>query len=443
MKNISKTIASISLSFLAFGAFGQSQNNLVNLKNGNQHPVSVSSLKAHHPKIAGSFTDSLNYNSSDSVQIIGIPITPVTIPSTARTGYNFSINMKVIGSKLDTVGIWYLSQAGTCSGSSGNFDITNARTTIGVHDGRSPNVNSWATGFDWFNGPAFSGTGAAVTWPETSGPYAGTCIGGNYIWYELIESGCTDTAYMPIQDIWMYASVTVNGGVNALVDYVLGDEEISGASTFVYWQPALYMNTKYTLADTGGCCGYSPFSSNSANANLLTNATVAIDTIWDAYSQGFITPITAGSLVVDTLWPALVYRNTSCENDTVIFQICGVNASGFPNLPQVYGADTLVLRGCNDAGINKINSPGFSVDQNYPNPFTTSTEITYNLVKASDVTFSVSDITGRVIVNNVYTNSAPGAHTINLSGTSFSPGVYFYTFNVNGSTITKKMVITE
>lgn len=89
------------------------------------------------------------------------------------------------------------------------------------------------------------------------------------------------------------------------------------------------------------------------------------------------------------------------------------------------------------------NNNSLSVNQNSPNPFNKTTQISYNLTKSSDVTFSVYDMTGRVLVNNVYTNSGAGAHTINLSANSFSPGVYFYSFNVNGSVVTRKMVITE
>jgi hypothetical protein len=94
-------------------------------------------------------------------------------------------------------------------------------------------------------------------------------------------------------------------------------------------------------------------------------------------------------------------------------------------------------------GIANINSNGLSVAQNYPNPFNKTTQINYSLTKSSDVTFSVYDMTGRVLVNNVYTNATPGTHTVSLSANSFSPGVYFYSFDVNGSKVTNKMVITE
>ena len=69
--------------------------------------------------------------------------------------------------------------------------------------------------------------------------------------------------------------------------------------------------------------------------------------------------------------------------------------------------------------------------------------LAYSLTKSSDVTFTVYDITGRVITTNIMGNVAAGQYSINLSANKFSPGIYFYTFNVNGSNITKKMVITE
>lgn len=94
-------------------------------------------------------------------------------------------------------------------------------------------------------------------------------------------------------------------------------------------------------------------------------------------------------------------------------------------------------------GVSAINPSGLSVGQNYPNPFNKQTTISYSLTKASNVTFTIYDMTGRIINTTNYGSVAPGQYQINLSANTFSPGVYFYTFNVNGSTVTKKMVITE
>jgi len=94
-------------------------------------------------------------------------------------------------------------------------------------------------------------------------------------------------------------------------------------------------------------------------------------------------------------------------------------------------------------GVDGISDNEFSVSQNYPNPFNKNTVITYNVTKSSDVVFNVYDMTGRKLVDNTYSNVASGQHTISLIANQFTPGIYFYTFNVNGKSVTKKMVITE
>jgi len=94
-------------------------------------------------------------------------------------------------------------------------------------------------------------------------------------------------------------------------------------------------------------------------------------------------------------------------------------------------------------GVNNIPAPEFSISQNTPNPFNQSTVIKYNLTKSSNVVFTVYDMTGRELTNSTYSTVAPGQHSIELAANQFTPGVYLYTFNINGVKVTKRMVITE
>jgi len=113
--------------------------------------------------------------------------------------------------------------------------------------------------------------------------------------------------------------------------------------------------------------------------------------------------------------------------------------------PGVQNIGILVSTSYEDVtGVNEVKANnGLTVGQNYPNPFNQNTEITYNLNKSSDVAFAVYDMTGRELVNNNYSTVAPGQHVISLQANQFTPGIYFYTFKVNGSAVTKKMVITQ
>ena len=98
----------------------------------------------------------------------------------------------------------------------------------------------------------------------------------------------------------------------------------------------------------------------------------------------------------------------------------------------------------NVTGVNELSkTEGFTVSQNYPNPFSHSAEITYTLKNTSDVGFNVTDLTGRILMKINYKHVDPGQHVINLNAANFSPGIYLYTFNINGSKVSRKMVISQ
>jgi hypothetical protein len=97
----------------------------------------------------------------------------------------------------------------------------------------------------------------------------------------------------------------------------------------------------------------------------------------------------------------------------------------------------------NTTGVDELKANGFSVNQNYPNPFNKQTRINYNLTKEAAVNFTVCDLAGRQLVSNNVSSTGPGQHTITLDANTFTPGVYFYTFTVNGVNLTHKMVVTQ
>ncbi len=93
--------------------------------------------------------------------------------------------------------------------------------------------------------------------------------------------------------------------------------------------------------------------------------------------------------------------------------------------------------------VNELHTYGISMGQNAPNPFSGLTTITYEIPNASDVVFTVHDISGRVVLENAYTNISAGTHTLNVNASDFSKGIYFYSIRANGQSLSKKMMITE
>ncbi len=87
----------------------------------------------------------------------------------------------------------------------------------------------------------------------------------------------------------------------------------------------------------------------------------------------------------------------------------------------------------------------FQLAQNYPNPFSSGTAISYNLEKNSDVKVTIYDVLGRVVRDYTMGYQGTGVHGIiwngrNNLGEKVTPGVYFYRLQANGKAIVKKMV---
>jgi hypothetical protein len=84
-----------------------------------------------------------------------------------------------------------------------------------------------------------------------------------------------------------------------------------------------------------------------------------------------------------------------------------------------------------------------SLGQNYPNPFSGSTEIAYELTEGANVTFEVMDMTGRKVLDISEGMKPSGKNLFTLSGGSLEPGIYFYTLKAGNFVQTKQMVIVE
>lgn len=79
----------------------------------------------------------------------------------------------------------------------------------------------------------------------------------------------------------------------------------------------------------------------------------------------------------------------------------------------------------------------YSLEPNYPNPFSTVTRIRYQLAKESQVNLSIHDMSGNLIKQLVYENQAAGVHVavwngINDAGDNVTNGLYTYRLQAVG-----------
>ena len=85
----------------------------------------------------------------------------------------------------------------------------------------------------------------------------------------------------------------------------------------------------------------------------------------------------------------------------------------------------------------------YKLEQNFPNPFNPTTNIRYNIIKASKVTLKIYDILGREVKTLVNTEQAAGQYTVKFDAQNLSSGVYFYRISAGDFNATKKLMFLK
>jgi hypothetical protein len=81
------------------------------------------------------------------------------------------------------------------------------------------------------------------------------------------------------------------------------------------------------------------------------------------------------------------------------------------------------------------------LEQNFPNPFRSTTDISYELAAGSDVRIEVMDLAGRQVMEIKEGTKPAGKHTCRLDGSLLEPGIYFYTLKAGNYIETKRMAV--
>lgn len=95
---------------------------------------------------------------------------------------------------------------------------------------------------------------------------------------------------------------------------------------------------------------------------------------------------------------------------------------------------------------NEISSNlplGIRLEQNYPNPFNPSTNIPFTLPQAAHVNLSVYNLLGQKVTTLANELYAAGSHNIKWDASAMSSGVYFYTLEANGMSLTRKLLLIK
>ena len=85
----------------------------------------------------------------------------------------------------------------------------------------------------------------------------------------------------------------------------------------------------------------------------------------------------------------------------------------------------------------------FELQQNYPNPFNPTTEISYTIGKAGNVSLKIYNLLGQEVATLVNGYQAANTYTINFNASHLSSGVYLYELRAGNNVVTKKMTLMK
>ena len=194
-------------------------------------------------------------------------------------------------------------------------------------------------------------------------------------------------------------NTTVAGGTDVLIQGHINVVNISGISSYIY-----VMNGDKVIS-------YHSINSNgdfSFTEKLNTRSTVLIST--------------------------LGYKDVSLSYAT--------NTQAYDGMP-VWGINVTMEAISGNGSVVTPSTNVLKLNQNFPNPFNPTTNISFNVPYEGLVKVSVYDLSGRMVADLVNEYKNAGSYSVTFNASALSSGIYYYSIEAGSSKITKQMMLIK
>jgi hypothetical protein len=155
--------------------------------------------------------------------------------------------------------------------------------------------------------------------------------------------------------------------------------------------------------------------------NLVDSLTYVVQSPWPTEPNGNGPTLTLKDPCSDNSlpdnWAASANHGTPGEINDVYNEFIESNAGKFPESYMLY--------------------------QNYPNPFNPTTTILFQLTKASNVEFTIYNLTGQLEETLMNEKKDAGYYSIQWDASQYSSGVYIYRIQADGFSAVKKCILLK
>lgn len=261
----------------------------------------------------------------------------------------------------------------------------------------------------------------------------------------------------------IYISMPEGGAWKGLYVYSCGDTmlsvgdevEITGSITEYYGLTELNEVSGINVLSTGNAVPdpvvitTEDLATEEAYENVLVELhDVYVSAEQNDYGEWYVVDTSAtpgqmddGFFYLDSVTPPIVI--TMSDNWAILRGVVSYSYDEFEMHPRT--PDDMIHTVNAHHGIAPVLS---SLNGNYPNPFNPSTEISYNLVSAGNVTIDIYNAKGAKIRTLVNQAQTAGSHTVTWNGSDdngnvLSSGIYFYKMGTDNTNDMKKMVLMK
>jgi hypothetical protein len=107
------------------------------------------------------------------------------------------------------------------------------------------------------------------------------------------------------------------------------------------------------------------------------------------------------------------------------------------------GTNHVIVNDSMYTGVNAASQGSFKLSQNYPNPVSSNTTISYELPERVTVFLRIFDFQGREVKSIVNENQSAGYHSLQLKVSNLPGGVYYYSIDAGKYHDTKKLILLK